>query len=51
MDAQTRKSCPFPEDILGRMREMFLDYDTVMMSKFVLDEEIKLQKSIHPVIG
>jgi acyl-CoA thioester hydrolase len=51
MDTQTRKSCPFPEDILRRMREMFLDYDTVMMSKFVLDEEIKLQKCIHPVIG
>ena len=27
MDAQSRKSCPFPGDVLARVREMIVDYD------------------------
>jgi acyl-CoA thioester hydrolase len=29
MDAQARKACPFPEDILARVREMIVDDDPV----------------------
>jgi acyl-CoA thioesterase FadM len=27
IDAQTRKSCPFPEHILARGRELVIEYD------------------------
>ncbi len=30
VDSQTRKSCPLPEDIAGRMRSLIVDYDPGM---------------------